>query len=199
MQVVLAGALIERPGGAAEGRLQAGRHAAVGRRVAPHVEVAIPRVPCAARIDEPAMLVGGVVDHQVEQDADAARPGPRHQPVEVLQGPELGGDLLIVGDVVAVVVHRRGEDRRQPDDADAQRLQVVEPGNDAGDVAHAVAVAVGEAARIDLVHGGALPPFRLGCGQTRSPRLRRCGGRARMSGSRPPRRHGTTRCCRRSE
>src|SRR4029079_8819871 len=67
---------------------------------------------------------------------------------------------LVVGDVVAEVLHRRRERRREPDSVDAKRLrpavEVVEPADEARQVADAVAVRVLERARIDLVED--LPP-----------------------------------------
>ena len=80
------------------------------------------------------------------------------QLVQLLQRAEQRVDVLVVADVVAVVVHRRAVDRRQPDHVDAQLGQVVQPLGDAGDVAGPVAVAVGERPRIDLVDHRGLPP-----------------------------------------
>src|SRR5439155_14892520 len=59
------------------------------------------------------------------------------------------------------VGHRRGEDRREPERVDAEPVQVVEPAGDAAQVADAVAVAVLERARVDLVDDPALPPVVL--------------------------------------
>ena len=75
------------------------------------------------------------------------------QPIEVLEGAELGRHAGVVGDVVAEVMQRRGIDGREPDGIHAREAgrQVVQPGQDPGQVADPVAVAVGEAARIDLV------------------------------------------------
>ena len=70
---------------------------------------------------------------------------------------------------------------------DAQVAQVVELGGHAGEVADAVAVAVGEAARVDLVEDGLLPPLRrthvsparLPCARRpHAARGRRCKNRA---------------------
>jgi hypothetical protein len=78
--------------------------------------------------------------------------------VEVRERPEHRLDVLVVADVVAVVVHRRRVDRRQPQHVHPEVLQVVQPRAQAGEVADAVTVAVGEAARVDLVDDGAAPP-----------------------------------------
>ena len=72
------------------------------------------------------MLVGAVVRDPVEHELDAARVAVRDQLVEVRERAEDRVDVAVVGDVVAEVGHRRGEDRRQPDRLDRERLQVVE-------------------------------------------------------------------------
>ena len=71
-------------------------------------------------------------------------------------------DGAVVGDVVAAVGHRRGVPGGEPDGVDAEVAQVGQAGADAGEVAGAVAVRVGEAARVDLVDGGAAPPVVAG-------------------------------------
>jgi hypothetical protein len=115
-------------------------------------------VAARARLDEPRVLVGGVVDHQVHHQLHAAVVDRGQQRVEVGQRAERRLDVLVVADVVAGVVLRRPVDRGQPDDVDAQLGQVVEPAGDAGQVADPVTVRVGEAARVDLVDDCALPP-----------------------------------------
>ena len=70
-------------------------------------------------------------------------------------------DVAVVGDVVAEVGHRRGEDRAEPDPLDLEAGQVVELARDALQVTDAIAVGVRERARIDLVDGAPLPPGRL--------------------------------------
>jgi hypothetical protein len=109
------------------------------------------------------MVVGGVVGDEVDDDLDVAAMGLLEQDVEVRERAELGGDVAVVGDVVAEVRHRRSIERRQPDRLDAQRLlravvEVIEVGGDAGQVADAIAVGVGEGAGVDLVDGAAPPP-----------------------------------------
>ena len=157
VQVVLARGLVEGPRGAdgLEDRVP------VVGRVAPDVPVALGVVAAGARLDEPRMLVGAVVRDPVEDDLDGARVALLDQLVEVVEGAEDRVDVAVVGDVVAEVGHRRGEDRRQPDRLDVQRLQVVEVRGDPREIPHPVAVGVGERAWIDLVDGAPLPPGRL--------------------------------------
>src|SRR5690606_2811371 len=67
----------------------------------------------------------------------------------------------VVGDVVAEIGHRRREDGRDPDRVDPQPLEVVELRREPRQIPDAIAVAVGEGARIDLVDDPALPPKML--------------------------------------
>src|SRR4029078_11162492 len=74
-----------------------------------------------------------------------------------------GGYIVrLVADVLAGAVWRRGVDRREPDDVHAEPGEVVDPAHDPAQVTDAVAVAVGEAAGIDLVDHRGTPPRRVG-------------------------------------
>src|SRR5687768_12968065 len=66
----------------------------------------------------------------------------------------------MVGDVVAEVGLRAAKERRQPDRLDAELLQIIEAVEHAREVADAVAVAVGERARVQVIDGRAPPPRR---------------------------------------
>ena len=173
VQVVLAGGLVELPGRAGEAR------APVVGLLAPPVPVALRAVAARARLLEPRVLGGGVVDHEVHHEPHAALVDRGEQRVEVRERAEHRLDVLVVGDVVAVVVLRRGVDGREPDHVDAERAQVVEPVGDPLEVADAVAVGVRERARVDLVDDRRLPP-RLAAAGRRPPR-RGAGAGARGS------------------
>jgi hypothetical protein len=82
-------------------------------------------------------------------------------------------DVVVVGDVVAVIASRRGVERQQPDGVDAEVLDVVEPLGKAAKVADAVLIAVVEGTDVDLVDDRILV---LECiRRRRRPRdLRRC-------------------------
>jgi hypothetical protein len=105
------------------------------------------------------MGVGAVRIDLVDQHLEAERVGALEQAVEVGEGPEHRIDAAIIGDVVAEILHRRGEEGGQPEAVDAERGDMVEPVGDPRQVADPVAVRIGEAARIDLVDDGAAPPF----------------------------------------
>ena len=179
MEVVLAGLRVELPGGAREEgapvvRLGAAlpRLPAAARRTPP-VPVALRVVGGGRRLDEPRVLVGRVVDDEVHDELHAARVQPLQQLVEVVERAEERVDRPIVADVVAVVVVRGGVDGREPDHVDAESLEVVEVLDDAPQVADAVAVAVCETPRIDLIDDRRLPP--LVASRAHPTRGARCG------------------------
>ncbi len=202
VEVPLLRGRVERPG---RGRQVEGRHPVVGWRavgagVPPHVPVPVGAVGSGPGIDEPGVAVRGVVGHPVDDDLETSGMGVGDQPVEVLEGPEQWVDIAVVADVVPEVGHRRAVERGEPQRVHAQPDQVVEVGPDAGQVAHAVAVGVGEGPGVDLVEDGLLPPGDVGLhrGDQASTRdLRRVKvaamlARLRPSASRVPRMAGDT-------
>jgi hypothetical protein len=107
---------------------------------------------------EPRVLPGAVVRHQVDQHPQAELVRLLDQVVGVVEGAELRVDVAVVGHVVPAVEQRGGVPRADPDRVHAQVGEVRQPGADAVHVADAVAVGVGERARVDLVDDGAAPP-----------------------------------------
>src|SRR3569833_2976688 len=61
---------------------------------------------------------------------------------EIAERAVAGIDAVIIGDVVTVVAARRGLERHQPDRGDAEAVQIIEPAQEALEVADAVAVGV---------------------------------------------------------
>src|ERR1044071_6164886 len=64
----------------------------------------------------------------------------------------------VIRHIVAEVLHRRRIDRREPNRIEAEPAQIIEPCDQATQIAHAVAIAVHERAWVDLVDNAALPP-----------------------------------------
>ena len=122
------------------------------RVVAPHVPVALRRsLRRAARPLEPRVLVGGVVDHQLGDDADVPLVRRVEERPKVLDRAVRRVDLLVRGDVVAVVLERRRIERQQPDRVRAELADVVELLDQSAEVAVAVGVRVAEALDVELV------------------------------------------------
>ena len=95
----------------------------------------------------------------IDDDLEPEAVGLGKQRVEVGQAAEERIDVAIVGHVVAEVLHRRGEERRQPDPVDAEAGDVVEAAGNARQIADAVAVRIAKAARVDLIDHRAAPPL----------------------------------------
>ena len=129
----------------------------------PDVEVALGRAGGReAGGLEPRVLVGGVVDDELDEDLHVAQVGGGEEALEVVDGAVAGMDVGVVGDVVAVVAEGRGEEGEEPEAGDAEVLEVVEAGDEAGEVADAVAVGVLKGADVQLVDDGVFVPEGIG-------------------------------------
>ena len=161
--VVLGGDVVPRPVGPLEVAEDDARVAVARRLVAPHVPVAIPAAARrAAGPLEPRVLVGGVVQHELGDDAQVAAVRLVEEAAELAEVAVRGIDAAVVGDVVALVAQRRRVEGQQPDRRDAEVLEVVELAGQPAEVADAVAVAVGEGAHVQLVHHRVAVPRRVG-------------------------------------
>ena len=135
--------------------------------LAPPVTEDVPRTFGTARsgrqcVDEPLVLVAGVVGDEVHGHADLAVVRLDDQFVERRQIAEERIDIARVRDVVTVVGHGGAHDRAQPQRVDAEQFEVAELVDDTGEVADAVAVEIGERPRIDLVEDRRTPPGVVG-------------------------------------
>ncbi len=161
VHVVLLALAIPFPGGTAEDREPVVRRRAVGFRLGPDVPVGLGIVAARPAFLEPAVLVGGVAEHEVDHHPEAEFVRPRDQRVEIAERAEHRVDVAVVGDVVAEVEHRRPEEGRDPDRVDPERGDVGQALDDPGEIADPVAVRILEAAGIDLVDHPAAPPVRI--------------------------------------
>ena len=161
VEVVLRAPRFPLPGNAPKDRQPVVGRTAVGPRVGPHVPGGAGVAAILPALDEPGVFRGGMAEHLVDHHLEAQAVRLAQQTVEVLQRAEQRIDSAIVGNVIAEIGHRRLEEGRDPDGLDAETRHVVEPLDDARQVTDTIAVGVEEAARIDLVDGGAMPPGRL--------------------------------------
>ncbi len=161
VQVVLRAPRLPCPSDTAEYRQPVVRRAAIGARVRPYVPIGAWIVAALAALAKPVVLDRRVAQHLVDHHLETQAVRLGEQRVEIRERAEQGIDGAVVGDVVAEVGHRRLEERRDPDRIDAETGDVGEAGVYAPQVAHAVAVRVEEAARVDLVNDGALPPGEI--------------------------------------
>ena len=158
VHIILAAPRVPGPGRAAEHRLPVVGRRAVGLGIGPDIPVGMVVLAAGAAFDEPGMFVGGVGPDLIDDDAQAEVMGAGDQRVEIGERAEDRIDIAIIRHVIAEVAHRALEEGREPDGVDAERGDIGKMGGDAGQIADAVAIGVGEAARIDLVDGGAAPP-----------------------------------------
>ena len=132
-------------------------------RIAPHIELALARSGRRlARGLKPGVLVGGVVDHQLGNDTDAAPMRLVHEFSKIAQRAIVGMHIPVVGDVVAVVTHRRGVEGQQPDGVDAEVLHVVELFEQAAKIPAAVVVGISKGLDVQLIDNRVLVPQGIG-------------------------------------
>src|SRR5271170_6784682 len=74
---------------------------AIGGGIAPDVPVPFRIVARGAALDEPGMLLGRVVGHEVEQYFEPACMGLRKQIIEIGECAEARIDAAIISDVIA--------------------------------------------------------------------------------------------------
>ena len=100
-----------------------------------------------------------MVGHDVDDDADSDVVQCCGQGVELGERAESRVHIAVVVDIIAAVCERGRVERAEPDSVDAQSAEVGHLLDDSGEIADAVGVGVGEAARVDLVDGGLTPPI----------------------------------------
>src|SRR5262245_985257 len=104
------------------------------------------------------MLVRGMVQHQIGDDAHTAAMRLIQKPTDISHRAVIAKDPSILSHVVPVVSERRREKRKEPDAVDSQPLQIVQLLGEAGKVSDAVAVLVEEGLPRELAEHGVLVP-----------------------------------------
>ena len=104
------------------------------------------------------MLIGCVIDDEIDHDADAALARGAEEIHEVPQGAEAWIHVVIVGDVVPIVPVRRRMKREQPHARNAERVEVVDSRGETRKVADAVAVGILKRLDVERVDDGILVP-----------------------------------------
>ena len=130
------------------------RRRAVGLRVGPHVPVAVR----GRRATNARRGTTGADRSCGSGTRSSTTRMPRRAACSISSSasasvPSAGSTSTVVGDVVAPVVVGRHADRVEPDAVDAEPLEMVEPLDDAAQIADPVAVRVHVGTGIDLVRG----------------------------------------------
>ena len=76
---------------------------------------------------KPGVFIGSVIDNKIHHDLEPALVGLGQQLVHIVERAEQGVDVLVVGDVVAVVVLRGPVDRREPEHIHAKIGKIIKP------------------------------------------------------------------------
>ena len=137
-------------------------------RVAPYIKVFVagiddPGGPSfrsygSARLLEPRILIGCVIDHEFGDDAQIPLMRRIKKCAKIIERAEVRIDVEIIRDVVPVVAERRRIKRQKPDGGNAELLQIIQLLDQAAEVAHPVAVAVAEGLDVQLVDDRVLVP-----------------------------------------
>ena len=120
------------------------------RLIKPVIIVTVLFLPFAGA-DEPFVLIGGVVRHQIHDQLHITLMHFGDQAVHIFHRAVLRRNAPIVGNVVSVVMTRAFVARTEPECIDTEILQIVQLFDDARDVSDAVPIRIFEAFRIDLV------------------------------------------------
>ena len=107
------------------------------------------------------MLIGGVIQHQVQNDADVALVRFSEEVFEIIQRSIFRRDIFIIRNIVAAVPIGRGKMRREPKGIDAEVFEIIQFCRDAFEITNAITVTIRKRARIDLIKNCALPPFEF--------------------------------------
>ena len=110
---------------------------------------------------EPFVLIRAVIDDEIHQDVHIAFLGLSNQTVHIVHGTEARVDIIIIGNIVALICERRAVDRREPDNVDTEVFEVIEFADNARKITNAVSVRITEAFWVDLIGCFFVPPFFL--------------------------------------
>ena len=128
------------------------------RVISPDIKAAVGAIRISARLLKPLMGIGGVVHHQVSNNADTARMGLVEKHLKILDRAKLVEHGAEVADIVTAVAQRGVVERRQPEAVNAQPLQIIELLRQPFEVAGAVVVGVEEGPDEHLIeHRAAVP------------------------------------------
>ena len=110
---------------------------------------------------EPGMLIRRVVDDELGDDADPPPVRRLDEAIEVVHRAVGRMDILVVGDVVAIVFERRWIKGQQPERVDAEIFKVSEPAGQTRKVADAVGRRIDKSAHVRLVDDRLAIPVRV--------------------------------------
>ena len=104
------------------------------------------------------MLIGRMIQHQIDDHAHAALVGLIEQPPEHPRWCRTKAQCWEIRHIITIIAQRRRIKRQQPEAIHAQPLEIIELLDQAGEIPDAVVVAVEEGADVQLVKHGVLVP-----------------------------------------
>ena len=113
-------------------------------------------------LDKPRMLVRGVAGHKIQADLQSFGMSLVNEPYQIGVRPETRIYLIVVGDVIATILELAAEHRADPDCVESQILDIIQFRADSLQITIAVAIAVLERRRVDVVDGSGIEPPRIG-------------------------------------
>src|SRR5689334_16662804 len=144
MEVPRLGKLVIVPGGGLHAREDDSVAGMLRLFLRPYIPVSILGFWIGAGLLKPGMLIGCVIDYQVDQDANATLLAAVGELDEVAERTIAGIDAVIVRYVVPIVAKWRRLKGHEPDGGHADALQVVEPVHETWKVSDSVAIRVHE-------------------------------------------------------
>lgn len=104
------------------------------------------------------MLIGRVVDHEIENDPHPELVHLCYQFIHVCHCAIWSMYSFVIGDVVSHIYLWALVHRADPDHVDADRFDILKTLSNATQVADAIAVRILEGCRVDLINHGIFPP-----------------------------------------
>ena len=115
-----------------------------------------------SRLDKPRVLVRGVAGHKIQADLQSFGMSLVNEPYQIRVRAETRVYLIVVGDVIAAVLELAAEHRADPDCVESQILDIIQFRADSLQITIAVAIAVLERGRVDVIDSSRVKPLRIG-------------------------------------
>src|SRR5262245_40167893 len=121
MQVVLPSPRLPGPRAAAKDREPVVWRRTVRFRIGPDIPIRVGAIDAGAAAAKPGMVIRTVAPYLVDDHFQAKGVSACDHPVEIGQRSKARIDAAIIADVVTEILHRRGEEGRDPDSVHSQR------------------------------------------------------------------------------
>ena len=158
MQIILTAARIPLPRRSAKYRQPVIRRRTIRLRIGPDKPVCFRIAAILAAFNEPRMLIRAMRQHLINHNFQTKLMCLVQQAVEIFQRAKQRINITVIGNIVSEIRHWRFKEWRNPDDVHTQRCHIRQLCCNARQVADAIAVTVGETARINLIDCGFTPP-----------------------------------------